>query len=254
MLEISIVMAYYNRKTLLKRTLKSIENSKYKDLVEIIIVDDASDEDQRLEDLDFELNLKIIRIDKKDKTWINPSVPYNIGFKNVTCDKVIIQNPECLHVGDIIGSVLNQLDDGDYLSFGCYSTNKKTLYNLNRVSLERDDWVSNINRTVALKDKAVSFDGDDGWYNHIKFKPSYLHFCSAITKSDLEKVGYFNEEFANGIAYEDNEFLFRIKKNLRIKYVNGPYVIHQFHGATNYSNKELVTKNQQLYQKLIHTK
>jgi glycosyltransferase involved in cell wall biosynthesis len=251
MVEFSIVMAYFNRKELIKNTLKSIEKSKYKKYIEIIIVDDASEDNQRLEDLDFDLNIKLIRIEKKDKTWINPSVPYNIGFKNATGNKIIIQNPECFHVGDIIESVMKNLIDGIYLSYGCYSINKNSL-NILKNTLLNKNWTSkNINDNIQLKNKAVSFDGDDGWYNHIKYKPSYLHFCSAITKNDLEKIGGFDERFANGIAFEDNEFLYRVKKKLEIKFVSGPFVIHQYHNSTDYTKRELVIKNQQILQKLM---
>jgi len=234
----------------LENTLKSIEKSKYKKSIEVVIVDDASEEDQRLEDLDFDLNIKLIRIEKKDKTWVNPSIPYNIGFKNATGNKIIIQNPECFHVGDIIESVMTNLKNGDYLSFGCYSINQNTLNNLNKVTLD-DKWVTNVNNVIQPKNVAVKFDGDDGWYNHITYKPTFLHFCSAITKSDLDKVGGFDERFANGIAYEDNEFLFRIRKKMGVKFIHGPYVIHQFHGATSYKNDELVMRNYHLCKKLM---
>ena len=48
---ISIVTAYYNRKQLFINTLKSIkaQNSTY--LLEVIAVDDGSEETERLEDL-----------------------------------------------------------------------------------------------------------------------------------------------------------------------------------------------------------
>ena len=59
---ISIVTAYYNRKQLFINTLKSIkaQNSTY--LLEVIAVDDGSEETERLEDLVSEFPfLKVIR-------------------------------------------------------------------------------------------------------------------------------------------------------------------------------------------------
>ena len=44
---ISIVMTYYNRPVQLALTLKSIEKSVFERNVEIIIVDDASDDDKK---------------------------------------------------------------------------------------------------------------------------------------------------------------------------------------------------------------
>ena len=63
--KISIVMTYYNRLRQLRCTLKSIY--RFTDDVEIIIVDDASDSDQRANLLLPEFkDLHIIKIDKKD--------------------------------------------------------------------------------------------------------------------------------------------------------------------------------------------
>jgi len=250
--EISIVMAYYNRKELLINTLKTIESSKYRDILEIIVVNDASDESQNIDNLKkiFNLNLKIININKKDKTWINPSVPYNIGFKAVTSEKIIIQNPECLHLGDIISAVNDNLVDGEYLSFGCYSVNNDIQNKINNTKKD-DNYILRVKDIIPIYDKAVQVDGENGWYNHYKIRPHYLHWCTAITKKDLDIVGGFDEEFANGIAYEDNEFLYRVKKQCKIKYIKGPIVVHQYHGTTNYSNRSLVVKNQLIAQKLM---
>jgi len=84
-MKISIVMAYYNRRALLIKTLESITNTTYIDF-EMIIVDDASIDSQRINDLPdvfSTLNLKIIRVDKKDKS-VNiiqtPSLMNNINL------------------------------------------------------------------------------------------------------------------------------------------------------------------------------
>ena len=50
-MKISLLLVYYNRKQQLINTLESIYKSKHIDQCEIIIVDDASDEQHRIEDL-----------------------------------------------------------------------------------------------------------------------------------------------------------------------------------------------------------
>ena len=70
---ISIVTAYYNRKQLFIETLKSIkaQNSNY--LLEVIAVDDGSEETERLEDLVSEFPfLKVIRLEKRINGIITP--------------------------------------------------------------------------------------------------------------------------------------------------------------------------------------
>ena len=129
MVEFSIVMSYNNRKPQLIRTLKSIELSERIDEVEVIIVNDGSDDNHNLNDIekDFKFPIKVITIEKKDKWYTNPCVPYNIGFKEVLGNVVIIQNPECLHVGDIIKYVDYNMGDDNYLSFSTYSLNYEKL-------------------------------------------------------------------------------------------------------------------------------
>ena len=83
MKKLSIVTAYYNRKELFIRTLKTINNSKYASDIEIIVVDDGSREEERLEDLigTFNFDFKVIRLNPEDKWYYNPSVPLTLELE-----------------------------------------------------------------------------------------------------------------------------------------------------------------------------
>lgn len=256
MKKISIVIAYYNRKRLLYNTLKILEKNDLSDLLEIIIVDDASDDKNRIDDFHskFTLNIKVIRIEPEQKTYINPSIPYNIGFKFISDDTdfVIIQNPECIHHGDIIKYTLKNLKENIYISFGAYSIDEYKTKKINKLNFDNPGVKNTINQIIKpLVNRKPSMDGVDGWYNHSVYKNKALHFCSAITKKDLDKVGGFDVRFANGIGFDDNDFVFRIISNdIDIKIVDDPFVIHQYHGQTNYSNFELFNNNLTLFESL----
>ena len=94
------------------------------------------------------------------------------------------------------------------------------------------------------------------WYNHPIIKPSAYHFCSAIYKKKLEIIGGFDEKFANGYCFDDNEFLLSIKYVLKLDIINiSPekgFVIHQYHNRDIYNNKFnlglLYNKNKQLFE------
>ena len=66
-------------------------------------------------------------------------------------------------------------------------------------------------------------------------------------------MGGFDERYAKGIAFDDNEILLRIKrKGLTINIVDDPFVVHQHHysefnwaGITN--TQELLDKNKKLF-------
>lgn len=254
-MKISIVCAYHNRKKLLINTIKTILKSEHKDF-ELIVVDDCSDDQNRIEDLESQYEfLKVIRLEKKDKWYINPCIPFNIGFKNATGDVVIIQNPECLHVGDVLKYVNENINEKNYLSFTCYSVDSPITDNLDNYDLTYE----NIKNNIDFKDRGASIDGDDAWYNHPKFRPVGYHFCCAIMKSNLDLLNGFDERYANGIGYDDNEFLRRVLKLLNFEFVYNnsdlsslyPFVIHQYHyhnnGDSIPNKNELINKNRDLF-------
>lgn len=236
---ISIVTAYYNRKPQFYETLKSITNSSVKD-IELIVVDDCSSEEHRLEDLVGEFPfLKIIRLEKEDKWYVNPCVPYNIGFKEAKGDIIIIQNPECYHLDDILSYVKLNLKENDYFSFSCYSLTQENTKNLGSQT------------KLNFKNSGITHDGGDGWYNHSIYRPVGYHFCSAIHKNNLDDLGGFDERYADGIAFDDNELLVRInRKGLNNKIVDSHTVLHQWHySSNNYQTVNaagLIEKNRRL--------
>jgi GT2 family glycosyltransferase len=237
---VSIVTAYHNRKKLFLKTLESIEKSQYKD-IEVIVVDDGSSDEHRLEDILPKYPfLKLIRLENKDKWYVNPCVPYNVGFKEAKGDIIIIQNPECYHFHDVISYAVENLKKEDYFSFSCYS--------LDRDSTENID--STLTRSFIVN-KSITSDGDNGWYNHSLYRPVGYHFCSAIHKENLDDLGGFDERYADGIAFDDNELLVRInKKGLKIKIIDTHTVLHQWHYSSNNYQKvnaqTLIEKNRRL--------
>jgi len=218
---ISIVMAYYDRQVLLKKTLDSIKGDDF----EVIIVNDGSPKID--ESIYPDMDIKTIDIEKK---YPNSCIPFNIGFKYAKGDIIVIQNPECMHVGDIVSEAKHCGDN--YLSFACYSISKDTVFDENNI----------INRVVR-------FDGDDGWYNHHNYRPVDYHFCTAISKKNLNKLGGFDEIYKYGLAYEDNEFISRVRSNMNVIRITKPFVVHQWHYSGNRPDAGVLTKiNKRLYE------
>ena len=92
-------------------------------------------------------------------------------------------------------------------------------------------------------------DCQNGWYNHSIYNPNAFHFTSAITMKDLEELGGFDERYADGIGYDDMDLIARIRrKGMSVEIVDDPYVIHQAHTPTDYTNnQDLLTRNRNLY-------
>jgi glycosyltransferase involved in cell wall biosynthesis len=243
---ISIVMSYFNRLPLLDFTLSTIAKSRIKD-IEVIVVDDFSDEEHTVTPNIFHKHgldrFQIITMSKikSQKDYVNPCIPYNIGLRQASGKKIIIQNPECCHIGDVINYVNENLTDDNYLSFSCYAATFEDNARLHQ-GLE-----------IEFNNVGTGTSDIGNWYNHKVYRPAGYHFLSAITKYNLRKLNGFDETFANGFAFDDDEFLQRVKNlKLNLKFVENPFVIHQWHGLLiNKNSPQPAFKNKKLFGKLL---
>ncbi len=218
---ISMAIPYYNRKGLFIRTLKSITRSAYKDY-EVIAVDDASEENERIEDLinDFPF-LKVIRVEKAEKWYVSSIMPWNRAIANCTGDIIIMQNPECLHVHDVLSYVAGNINDSNYISMSVYSLDKT------------------LTDELPLKDNLLEYfktlpqqpaEEYIGWYNHPIYNAVYYPFCAALTRKNMDELGGLDERYAAGVGFEDNDFINRINRMGLNKIVSYDVsVIHQWH-------------------------
>jgi len=260
-LKISIVMAYYNRKEQTIETLNSFANLYQKYNFEVIIIDDNSNDKNKLEDIikNYSFSINIITIDSNEKELrVNPCIAYNKGFTQSTGDIIIIQNPECYHVGDIIGHTLKNLKESDYFSYSCFTSN----------SFEHNnELLSHHSPYELIQDPAFNKKNYElinlSWYNHphteeVKNRDVGYHFCSSIYKSKLDLIGGFSTEYKDGYCFDDDDFLLCIKYNLNqniqiIDPSNG-FVIHQFHTRNDSFNIETADDTNIIKQKWLKNK
>ena len=243
-------MANYNRRQLLINTLRTIEYYNKSRDIEVIIVDDNSDKSESVLDLpgEFKIPVIIIPITKQEKRWMCCCMPFNIGFSYVTGDIIIIQNPENLHVGDIVGYAMRKLCNNVFFSFALYSMNQKDSDYLYKNAIKKGIFDGeSIKRVIGtfVGKKEMWRDGDSCWYNHSIYNPAGNHLISAITRYDLEDLHGFDERYGPGFAYDDIEFKIRIqRKRMIIKIVDEPFAIHQRHALAAYSkNREEFNRN-----------
>ena len=233
---ISIVMAYHNRINQLEKTLQSINQSSVKD-IEIIVVDDFSDDANNPSSLlQFykHLNPKLISMRDIDgeKKYMNPCIPYNVGLRASSGDIVIIQNPECAHIGDVLKFSQDNCNETSYFSFNCYSLNKNDT-----------DVFQKTNTLPTFKESFTGY-GESGWYNHHIYNPRGYHFCSALSRKNLIRLNGFDERYAYGHCFDDDEFAYRIKLlGLRFDFVFQPMVIHQFHESVPQQRNTYLRRN-----------
>jgi hypothetical protein len=85
------------------------------------------------------------------------------------------------------------------------------------------------------------FEGN--WYQHSIHKNNCYNFCTAIMREDLLDLGGFDERYAGGVEYGDNDFILRVRrKGMNVISVDEPMLYHQNHEGMSYSNfKEKVS-------------
>lgn len=220
-------MAYTNRLEQLKRTLRVFGKSKENFSVVI-----ANDGHEKLSISDLPAIGKYIEIldsdGIKEKTWHGPAVPGNkalsAAINDLRSDVIILCNPECMPVGDIISDSAT-LKPSEYRVYGCLSLDKETSDNIDNIDLV--GLAGNIERGAGK-------DFDLAWYQHSIYRPVCYEFCAAINASDMRRLNGYDERLAFGWGYSDNYLLHRIKlMGMNVTMVDDPFVAHQWHAKVN---------------------
>lgn len=214
-IDISIVMTTNNRSIQTLFTLKII-NKKSIDkniTVQIIIIDDSQTDLIDIYQLKELTNLQIdyIKINNEKKNWINPCVNYNIGFEFVKGNKIIIQNAEVCHVGNILSYVNTNVTDNNYYIFDVKSIAdfkyNNVLYDL---YFKDNTCMDNIN--------IYNNNLYNAWYQY-KNRNYMMHFLSALSKKTFDKIKNFDNNYKYATDYDDNDFILKIV-SLNIKCIN----------------------------------
>jgi hypothetical protein len=221
---ISIIMTASNRSSQTYFTLKTIQNSSFKD-IHIVIVDDSDEDQIRKEELEkYPFYIDFISINKQNKNWINPCINYNIGFQYIKGNKIIIQNAEVCHIGDVLSYMGTQISDNNYYICDVKSTKS---FCSNRVICQCNTNTIDIYNLKNVYRK---------WYQS-KTRMSNLHFLVGLTLETFKKINRFSYDYTFGIEYDDNDFLLKIiSKNIKIinlfhdEYYFGG--IHLFHSSS----------------------
>jgi len=229
---LSIVIPFYNRRQLLINVLRSICYFKKDYPIEVIIVDDGSTHPETIPDVAYlfpslDINLIIIKRNKLEKKR-TPVVAYNTGFNAATGDVILINSAECIHTGNIIGYVFNNLNPKSYLAFATY----QGTYELNEI-FNKLNW---LDPDVMIYAHIAMDDLQNGWHSHSSHQ-TFIPFCAAINREDLEILSGYDERFIKGIGYDDYDFTDRIENlGLAKRLIDSPFCVHQMHPSTVYSN------------------
>lgn len=245
---ISIVMTSSNRRKQTLFTLSTIEKSKIKN-IQVILVDDSDVDPINTEDFvenKFSFLIDLIKINRETKIWHNPVVNYNIGFQFIKGGKVVIQNSEVCHIGDVLNLVYESSleNDNNYYVFDVKSVS--SYVNNDIVYESNTDTVDIYNLNLF-----------DHWYQSESNNRKY-HFLCALNANTFSKIKEFSYDYTFGACYDDDDFLLKIiSKHITIVNLfhqhHGVGGIHLYHGnseeriRTTESNESLFRKKKTIY-------
>jgi len=201
---VSIIMTSSNRSAQTYYTLKTISKSKHKN-VQVIIVDDSDTDPISKDKLEeFGLFIELITIKRDKKIWKNPCINYNIGFEYVKGNKIIIQNAEVCHVGDVISQFTSNIRNNEYYVYDVAAVSK--LSNNNKIYQQ-----DNLNCSIYTKPDIFRM-----WYQHRSYNRS-LHFLTGMDYTTFQKVKDFSYDYSFVSSYDDDDFLLKINiANIKI--------------------------------------
>ena len=177
--------------------------------------------------------------------YVNSCVPLNKAIEATKAPLIMLSNPECFHVGDVVAAAIENTNDKNYIVFACYA-----------LSEQQTRQFFDSGEVSYMDPYSSSVGGNKGWYNHSVINPRPYHFASCITRKNMDKVGGFDEDYAYGISWDDDDFLqstIEVVGEEGVTIIDEPFVFHQWHykpGSFNHqnmANPSLEKRNKKIY-------
>jgi len=224
---ISVIMPYWNRLTLFTRSLDRLAEL-YPDYnLEILVVDDGSAEECRI-DKEYPWPVRIIYLPRKEEA-LNPCIPLNIAVKESKGYILVLTNPEILHTKPIFGEMLDDLislGQKGYVLAAAWSNDTKRWYCHSSVTEKK-------NRALG----------------RLPLPPgSGLHFCSMMYKDFFNEIGGFDESYREGQGVEDNDFVWALHQAGAKFRIRDDLIVHHEGTATSWP-KGGIERNTEIYRK-----
>ncbi len=198
---ISICMPYYNRQAYLDRALAAYRE--HYGEIEINICDDGSDPPV------LAPGCRVIHLPGK-KEALNPCVPINRAVSIALQDVIVLTNPEMVHTFPILDEMRRTLDDlGEraYVTASCK---------------QGETWLAHSSIGGGESGRGPMPEGGQ------------FHFCAMFHRSLWDKAGGFDEDYREGQAFDDNDWLWRLEDAGAIFAHRDDLIVQHFHTGTKW--------------------
>jgi len=129
--------------------------------------------------------------DDKFKYNGNPAPYFNILARRAEGKYLVITNPECAHISNVLNE-FDKLDlDKNYYVCACATGAAVNVSKYGPVIVQQGEW-----------------------YQHTQHRlHGGFHFCSVLKKETYMRIGGFDEMYTAGLGYEDADFIDTIRMN-----------------------------------------
>lgn len=181
---ISVCMPYYERQSLLDRSLEAYRRL-YGDLIEICICDDGSSEP---------VNAPGCRVKylPEKKHGLCETTPVNESIALASNDFIFLTGPEIFHTEPILEQMLEaviEIGPKAYVTAACWCTTNQ-------------QWISHSSITHLADPSKGRGPRPEG---------SQFHFCAMFHRSLWDEIGGLDEAYREGQAWVDNDLLFSLE-------------------------------------------
>lgn len=186
-MKVSMVVINYNDKQRVKRAIESCIEQTYDD-IEIIVVDDGSDNETREIYKEYTDNIKLVQLERNDKTLRTPSRARNKGIDMATGAYICFLDSDNYYDKDFVKECMKYSADVMYVNwqiFGKqqYDARIETVWQPNQTILENYLYTTHLD-----------------------------HQCILVKKSVLDKVGKYDERLPRS---QDCDMLVRLMMNTK---------------------------------------
>lgn len=181
---ISVIFPYWQRKAATDWTI-ALMATQYPDLdMEVIVADDGSPSPYTpIKGTPWPV--RVVRLPPKSEPK-NPCLPINLGVEIARGDVIVLSNPEITHRAPILQEMLAELERQGrdaYIQAAVWCPDEHRWHSHSTIAGQGD---------TPLPPKAC------------------LHFLTMLHRDLWNKAGGFDEEYRDGSAFDDNDFVMRL--------------------------------------------
>jgi len=239
--KVSVIIVTYNNLDLTKRCLYSVEKYSNYENLEVIIVDNNSQDGTKEYLKEYAKNRKNVKVILNEEN-LGFSAGNNIGIKNATGDYIVLLNNDTFVTPNWIERLMAHFELDNKIGLVGPRTNNIG----NEAKIETD---------VKTEEEIVSFAEKLYKENRLKQYDKVrvlAFFCVMIKKEVFDKIGLLDEAFGIGM-FEDDDFCERAKKaGYKLVCADDVFIYHHLSATFDKEppewKKKLFEKNKKIYE------